>query len=40
MYDNVLILTVMDSSVSIPEGSHVLTIGLDGGSTLTYNFTV
>lgn len=38
--DNVLVLTVMDPTISIPEGSHTLTIVLEDGKTLTYDFTV
>ncbi|MDE6925293.1 MAG: hypothetical protein K2P59_08560 [Acetatifactor sp.] len=38
--DNVLTLTVMDPSVSIPSGSHILTIVLNSGKTLTFDFTV
>ena len=38
--DNVLVLTVMDPTISIPEGSHTLTIVLKDGKTLTYDFTV
>lgn len=38
--DNVLTLTVMDPTISIPEGSHTLTIELYDGTTLTFNFTV
>lgn len=38
--DNVLTLTVMDPSVSIPEGSHTLTIGFDDYTILTFDFTV
>ena len=37
---NVLTLTVMDKSVSIPAGSHTLTIVLYDGTTLTFDFTV
>ena len=35
-----LILTVMDSAISIPAGSHTLTVVLDDGTTLTFDFTV
>ncbi len=38
--DNVLTLTVMDPSVSIPGGSHTLTIVLYSGEILTFDFTV
>ena len=38
--DNVLTLTVMDPSVSIPEGSHTLTIGFYDFTILTFDFTV
>ncbi len=38
--DNVVTLTVMDHTVSIPEGSHTLTILLESGETLTFDFTV
>ncbi len=37
--DNVLTLTVMDPSITIPTGSHTLTIVIDG-TTLTFDFTV
>ena len=37
---NVLILTVMDSAISIPAGSHTLTIVFYDGTTLTFDFTV
>lgn len=37
--ENVLVLTVMDPAISLPEGSHTLTIVLDG-KTLTFDFTV
>ena len=37
---NVLILTVMDRAISIPAGSHILTVVLDDGTTLTFDFTV
>ena len=37
--DNVLTLTVMDPSVSIPQGSHTLTIVLYSGEILTFEFT-
>lgn len=38
--DNVLTLTVMDPSVSIPEGGHTLTVVFYDGTTLTFDFTV
>ena len=38
--ENVLTLTVMDPSISIPAGSHTLTIVLYEGKTLTFDFTV
>lgn len=37
--DNVLTLTVMDPSISIPAGSHTLTIVLYDGTRLTFDFT-
>ena len=37
---NVLMLSVMDPSISIPEGSHTLTIVFYDGTTLTFDFTV
>ncbi len=37
---NVLILTVMDHSISIPEGSHTLTILFKDYTTATFDFTV
>lgn len=37
---NVLTLTVMDPTISIPEGPHILTIVLYSGETLTFDFTV
>ena len=40
LVDNVLTLTIMDPTISIPEGSHTLTIVLKDGKTLTYDFTV
>ena len=38
--DNVVTLTVMDPSVSIPKGSHTLTVILYDGKILTFDFTV
>ena len=38
--DNVLTLTVMDPTISIPTGSHTLTIVFYDGETLTFDFTV
>ena len=38
--DNVLIMTVMDPSISIPAGDHTLTIVLYDGTRLTFDFTV
>ncbi|WP_276949130.1 hypothetical protein [Acetatifactor muris] len=38
--DNVLMLSVMDPSISLPEGSHTLTIVFCDGTTLTFDFTV
>ncbi len=38
--DNVVTLTVMDPSVSIPKGSHTLTVVLYDGKILTFDFTV
>ncbi len=38
--DNVLTLTVMDPSISIPTGNHTLTIVFYDGTTLTFDFTV
>lgn len=38
--DNVLILTMMDSGISIPAGEHTLTIVFTDGKTATFNFTV
>lgn len=40
MMDNVLTITVMDSSLSLTEGSHTLTITLYDGTALAYEFTV
>lgn len=40
LVDNVLTLSVLDSSISIPEGSHTLSIGLEDGTILTFDFTV
>ncbi len=40
LVDNVLTLTVMDPGITIPAGSHTLTIVLDDGTTLTIDFTV
>ncbi len=37
--DNVLTLTVMDPSISIPEGNHTLTIVFYDGKTSTFDFT-
>ena len=38
--DNVLTLYIADSTVTIPEGSHTLTIVFYDGTTLTFDFTV
>ncbi len=38
--DNVLTLTVMDPSISIPAGSHTLTVVFYDGTTATFDFTV
>ena len=38
--DNVLTLTVLDSTISIPPGNHTLTVVLYDGKTLTFDFTV
>ncbi len=38
--DNVLIMTVMDPTISIPKGPHTLTIGFYDGNTVTFDFTV
>lgn len=39
--DNVLTMTILDSSISIPAGNHTLTVFLDEGATfVTYDFTV
>ncbi len=40
LVENVLTLSVMDPTISIPEGSHTLTIVLYDGTTLTFDFTV
>ena len=40
LVDNVLTLTIMDPTISIPAGSHTLTIILYDGTTLTFDFTV
>ena len=38
--NNVLTLTIMDPSITIPEGSHTLTIILNDWTPVKYNFTV
>lgn len=40
LQDNVLTLSIQDPSISIPAGSHTLTVILYDGTTLTFNFTV
>ncbi len=40
LVNNVLTLTVMDPSISIPDGSHTLTIVFYDGKTATFDFTV
>lgn len=40
LQDNVRTLTIVDTSISIPAGSHTLTVVLSDGKTLTYDFTV
>ena len=40
LVDNVLTITVMDPGITIPAGSHTLTIVLYDGTTLTIDFTV
>ena len=40
LMDNVLTLYITDPTVTIPEGSHTLTIVFYDGTILTYDFTV